>query len=131
MAARAPSEFYSPQSFARHPTPSSDSFYNMAGGVEDVYPTLGIVQLELKRNLHLMSVKQLKDKLRQNGCRFPSKAGKEQLVNICVEILSTEHSPLDCDPDDFATDEEFDEIDIETEIRGIEQGHITAGTRSS
>jgi hypothetical protein len=103
----------------------------MAGAVEDVYPTLGIVQLELKRNLNLMSVKQLKDKLRQNGCRFPSKAGKEQLVNICVEILSTEHSPLDCDPDDLATDEEFDEIDIETEIRGIEQGHITAGTRSS
>jgi len=95
-------------------------------GDDDVVEVIRVALLKLSNS-------ELKAKLRQSRCRYPSSANRQELVKLCLQILLDENSPLDRDAeeDDCDGDHVYDELEIDREIEITEQGHITAGTRDA
>ena len=85
----------------------------------------------LRAELRKLSNSELKAKLRQNRCRCPSAANKQELVRLCLKALLDDQSPLDHDAADPDEDEAYDVQEIDREIELTEQGHITPGTREA
>ena len=85
----------------------------------------------LRAELLKLSNSVLKAKLRQNRCRCPSAANKQELVRLCLKVLLEENSPLDGGAADADEDEAYDVQEIDKEIELTEQGHITPGTRDA